>query len=159
MVPIPVGRLGFTTNSHQVTRPTPVTLTWSATAATGFTVISSPGGQSFSFPANVSQFRPTPLSVPTTAYTITAHGYTGGNPEPTATVTITVVKPKEKEKEKEKEKGKSFLQWKSSCLTITSLQPRPMRLAQICSSGTQQAFIGSDERPSFSAPGSGDPDA
>lgn len=159
VVAIPVGLLSFTTNSHQVTRPTPVRLTWSATAATGFTIVSSPGGQSFPFGANVSQFSPTPLTVPTTAYTITAHGYTGGNPEPSATVTITVIKPKEKEKEHKEKEGKELFALEKQPPDHHVPPPPADAPGTDLPSGTQQAFIGSDERPSFSPPGNGHPDA
>jgi hypothetical protein len=163
VTPIQVTGLTASSSSQHVTRGTEVVLSWHATAATGFTVASSPASppilQPTPFTANATDVVTWPSGVPTTTYTITAHGYTGGNPEPSATVAITVIKPKDKEKEKEKEGKELFAMEKQPPDHVAPFLEQSETSDTDLPSGTQQAFIGSDERPSFGTPGGGDPDA
>jgi hypothetical protein len=153
--PTQVHLTGFAVSPPQVTRGHPVTLTWNATFATGFTVttVSEP---SLDFPWNAAQCQVTPMFA-TTTYVITAHGYTAGQSEPSRSVTVTVEKSKEKEKEKEhKDKEKEDLLEKQSkdiepqilpgLSTGDSDAPDPG-----LPSGSQRAFIEPDERPDVGA--------
>lgn len=140
----------FSANPQQVLQGQALTLQWSAYAATGFNI--STGGNSYYFYAGITSVSWPAWTVPSTTYTITAHGYTAGGPEPSATVNVTVTKPKDKEKEKEVTRkelkdGKEALE---PMLSSGSLSPGARSDAGL-PSGTQRAFIDPSERPAVGA--------
>jgi hypothetical protein len=149
VVPIPVHGLQFFVSPGQVIQGSAVNLTWSAAAATGFTV--SYPGTSISLPANVQATTQFAWFYPSTTYTITAHGYTGGGAEPSASQPVAVTKRKEKEKEKEIHVPKEFKDGLEPMRSTASLGSGSGSDAGM-PSGTQEAFIDPDERPD---PGAG----
>jgi hypothetical protein len=145
VTPIPVSGLRLAASPQRVgTTPTPVTLSWAAVAATGFTLASTFGviGQ---FPPNITQFA---TSVSTTVtFQVTASGFTAGAAEPTATVTV--IAPKV-----EKDKDKDALEKQAKDHELPSLAgppPGPGAPDPGLPGGSQQAFISADERPDVGA--------
>lgn len=136
-----------------------VTLSWNATDATGFTL--SPGGYEG---ASTTQVTVTPIG--DTTYTLTALGYspTGQLPSASVTVDIKVVKPHKEHlpKENQPKEGNALLEKNPNPLerpfTVTppGAVPGPGDLAEpdpAPPGGTEQAFIGTDERPDVGQPG------
>jgi hypothetical protein len=148
--PLRVQTPGFGASPPQVSRGQNVRLSWNADAATGYTVSFS-GGSPTSLLANVFAISLPAWFIPTSTYTIIAHGYTAGGPEPSATVSVTVTKPKEKEKEKELHIPKEAKDGKEKEALEPVFPSRSLsagsRSAAGLPSGTQQPFIYSGERP------------
>jgi hypothetical protein len=148
ITPIAVSHVGIWASRTTVSAGTQVTLTWSAVAATGFTLdwdLPRPGQQQFQ--ANQTTYSVT-VDV-TTTYVITALGYTGGGQNPTAYVTVTVPKPP-KEKDKEGNIEKFVGKERETPAPDASLGSGGTRGAEL-PSGSQQPFIGPDERPDVGA--------
>jgi hypothetical protein len=94
VTPVQVRLLSFTASSLAITRGDSVTLSWSATAATGFSLAGD------IYPATTQQVTLSPKF--TATYTLIAAGYTAGTQFPSSgPLTVTVSVPKDKEHGKE----------------------------------------------------------
>jgi hypothetical protein len=142
ITPIAVSGVVLGPPSKQVPLDTQLTLTWSAIAATGFTLELGEPQDVVSLPASRTTY-PVIVSADTT-YTITALGYTGGGPNPTASVPFTVPKHL---KEDFIEKTGRIQEKVQPGLSPGSGGTPGAELP----SGSQQPFIGSDERPDVGA--------
>jgi hypothetical protein len=140
VTPNRVGSLSISAHPQHVgTAGTPVTLYWGAVYATGFTL-----DDYGNFPPNVTQMAVKMYS--TATFQITAQGFTAGGPEPTAAVTVTV--PKLGKELMALEKGPGGHETPSP----KGLSPgRGGAPDTDLPSGSQQAFIGRDERPDVGA--------
>jgi hypothetical protein len=151
-----VGGLSISANPQRVARAgTPVTLSWEAANATGFTIVgilirlgeSDPEYTVGNFPPNVTRFGTTVST--TVIFQITASGFTAGGPDPTAAVTVTAPKVgKEKDKEDLLEKQSKDIEPQTlpGLSAGESDAPDPG-----LPGGSQRAFIEPDERPDVGA--------
>jgi hypothetical protein len=157
--PIQVSLSSFKASSYAIAWGKSVTLQWSAVAETGFTLAESEAGITVpgpSFPAGLQSWV-TPKLYATTTFEITAYGYVpSGGAFPTKALTIEVgKKPKDKIEGKE---GKEYIK-ETRLLEQPQVQPGAQEAGADLPSGSQQAFIGSDERPEVGAdPPGGGPD-
>ena len=156
VTPNPVGGLSISANPlHVSDSGTPVTLSWEAVNATGFTLagtllsltVDDPDFLVGNFPPNVTRFATTVST--TVRFQITAHGFTSGGPEPTAAVTVTAPK-QEKDKEKDDLLEKQSKDHEIQTLPGTSTGESDAANPGL-PGGSQQAFITPDERPDVGA--------
>jgi hypothetical protein len=151
VTPNRVGSLSISANPQHVGRAgTAVTLSWGAVYATGFTLVSyslSTNNEPYTvgnFPPNVTRLAVNMYS--TASFQITAQGFTAGGPEPTAAVTVTV--PKLTKELMALEKGPAGHETPSPAGLSPGRGDAP---DTDLPSGSQQAFIGRDERPDVGA--------
>jgi hypothetical protein len=156
VTPNPVGGLSLSANPlHVSDSGTPVTLSWEAAYATGFTLVgtllnltvSDPDFLVGNFPPDVTRFATTVST--TVTFQITASGFTAGGQDPTAAVTVTAPK---REKDKDKE---DLLEKQSKDHEIQTLPGLSTGESDAADpglpGGSQQAFISPDERPDVGA--------
>jgi hypothetical protein len=158
VIPTAVAITSFTASTGTGVHPPgePVTLTWGATAPTGFT-LSVDGVAVLGSPFTPETTEHTYEPGITTTYTLTAHGYPATAQLPSQSVTVHVKPPKEipiKEGSgARREKGAPD---SPDPVPALGAVPGPGDLADPApepGGGTQQAFIGPDERPGITAPG------
>jgi hypothetical protein len=132
VTPVPVQIVTFTANPRSITRGGHVTLSWSAIAATGFTLLGTP------YPATTREVTLSPWA--TTTFALIAEGYTRGTQFPSANLTVIVTK--------DGTDGKEALLEKQPPLPLAEpADPMPAEPP----GGGQQPFIAQEERPEVGA--------
>jgi hypothetical protein len=151
LTPIAVTLQEFYASATTIKPGESVTLTWAATAASGYTL--SPVGY---FRAAATSTPVTPMY--STIYTLTAEGYSPNGPQfMTIEVEVTT-----KQYDKIPTREKNILPETSQPVTAPGAIAGPGDLADpdpAAPGGTEQSFIGPDERPDADAPGAPGPTA
>jgi hypothetical protein len=147
VIPLPVSDVRISANPRSFGKGGgSVQLSWAALNATGFTItVSYPRGATYTLasllPPNVTEMATNAGS--TLTFGVAAQGYVAGPPGPVARVTVIVAEDKVGKEEFAQEKGPTGRELPPN----PDLSPGPDAPDQGLSSGSQQAFIGPDERP------------